>query len=414
MPESSRNMASTADELEMPMPSTPPDSLANFSEHSDNLERLKGWVYERMSHLQEVGPEGQRILDQDELRIDGTTDVVYRLGQEFILRGHRIIYRGSESTAPDLGDHAYWEAKFDFFRREATRIKETSLAKSAVYHAMRHLQCCGPAGQHILDSDELYIAAPFDVRCREGKTHDFELQDPYYWHSKIEYFEANCYRLTSVAPPARHTSPMRGAACLPSIKRKRSHIEEAEVSTVADGRNKRRRFSYRGPSPQQTDRSHIKHSCHSSTASTPNTQVVRPTQGLFPDRHTRPKESAATGFPGPLKSHGRGKRQRAPRRAEAPSNQAIGPLLLTAPLQMPRTRQGQVPPVQPRRRPSIRRVDCNTVEMNCDGGSLPNKSQPRRQTRAQERGKQRSSERPARWSRRLAGYKPEFRLDGRA
>lgn len=119
-----------------------------------------------MVYLQAMGPDGQRILDNDELQIDDTTNVVYRVGQEFIIRGHEILYRGSASTAPDLDDPAYWEAKFGLFRAEGTRIKERRLARSAVYQAMNDLQRHGPAGQRVLDSDELYIAAPFDVRFR--------------------------------------------------------------------------------------------------------------------------------------------------------------------------------------------------------------------------------------------------------
>ena len=246
-----------ADEIGAFIPSSRPESIAAFSERRDALQQFKGYVYDQMVYLQAMGPDGQRILDNDELQIDDTTNVVYRVGQEFIIRGHEILYRGSASTAPDLDDPAYWEAKFGLFRAEGIRIKELRLARSAVYQAMNDLQRHGPAGQRVLDNDELYIAAPFDVRFRGKGDRNPGLQDPYYWEEKLEYFKDEYSRLNLPPRHTSHTSPMQKTPCSESSGRKRRRADENDSSNAVDGGIKRQRTSHGGIGSQQMDRSQL-------------------------------------------------------------------------------------------------------------------------------------------------------------
>ncbi|PFH56073.1 hypothetical protein XA68_17114 [Ophiocordyceps unilateralis] len=404
---------SLADGLAVNMPGTPPESVGNLSDCSSTFHHHKGSMYMAMKNLERAGPDGQRVLDADELQIDDSTEVMYRWADSVFIPGHKIVYRGSQNMAPNLRDREYWFAKYKHFTLEALRVGRLTQAKSDVYDAMKKLERCGSAGERVLNDHELYIAGPSDVRRRESRDGSVDLQDPQYWEDQLKHFQL-------------HLPAPQAASSLASAGSKRTRVDDAGSSTSAESRNKRQRLSCSGTDQQQTDRSDssrvttLRHSPPASNAVTRDNESAQ--RG-----HAEESEPADTGASEPSNALGSSKRPRVERPVHGSGGSAVETLVAPSPAPMPR--QKRKSRAQPRRQSSKRLVDGNGIttrghkNKQASLGTLPSA----RQTRSQKRGGQqrlgKAQDRLARnthgktgprRSRRLAGQKPEYGLDGQA
>ncbi|PHH92868.1 hypothetical protein CDD83_4011 [Cordyceps sp. RAO-2017] len=393
----------TTDEPQVCMPDTPPKSVMALSDSDCSLvHRGKGWTYLAMKELLLAGPEGQRVLDNDELRIDQSVNVTYRFCEQLMTRGHKIVYLGNKSTPPDLGDRAHWYAKVDYFRHEAKRFDKLREAKKSVYVIMRDLERCGPAGQRVLNDHGLYIASPFEVRYRQTKGVSPDLYDVHYWNQTYSKFKRT---LDDIKLSTQRTA----------TGSKRPRVDEDALSTAADGGGgKRQRLS--GTTLRR-----------SPTASNLGTAGGRPVRRRSLDRHARAQESADTADPRSSNDRGPIKRERSSRNARRPGSRAVEALVPPPPPPPPPTRRRRDNWAQPQRRSSTRLGDGNTARVNKNRCASPSRLPPAKPIRVPESGgfKQRlvraqdalarstRGEMTARRSRRLAGYKPEYDYNGR-
>ncbi|KAI1744570.1 hypothetical protein F4680DRAFT_468501 [Xylaria scruposa] len=161
----------------------------------DRLEKAKRLVYHFLWRLRDIGPEGDRIREAEDVYIADRS----------------VRYRGNTVPEPDLEDPSFWEAKMGYLIREHGPCIKLTKEKLDVYHMMVALRNFGRDGRKILADYELYIAGKDDVRYRGNDDSKPDLQDPAYWTAQYKYLRSKHQPLWKARypppPPESYKSP---------------------------------------------------------------------------------------------------------------------------------------------------------------------------------------------------------------
>ncbi|KAI0487344.1 hypothetical protein F4859DRAFT_252108 [Xylaria cf. heliscus] len=162
----------------------------------DKLEKEKRRVYLFFSRIRDLGAEGDRIRDAEDV---------------YIADGQQVRYRGNAIPEPDLQDPSFWEAKLLYLQQTYGPGIKLARARRGVCHYMTLLHDFGREGRNILADYELNLVGKNDVRYRGNADPNPDLEDSTYWEAQRVYLRSIHEKLWKARypspPPARHRSP---------------------------------------------------------------------------------------------------------------------------------------------------------------------------------------------------------------
>ncbi|KAI0447229.1 hypothetical protein F4803DRAFT_575420 [Xylaria telfairii] len=152
----------------------------------EKLEKEKRLVYNFLFRLKDIGAEGERIRDAEDVYITGIGEVGYR---------------GNAVPEPDIQDPSFWETKLLYLQQTYGPRIELTRAKRGVCYYMRLLSKFGREGRKILAEYELYLVSKDDVHYRGNADPEPDLQDPTYWEAQRQYTQSKYWELLEARFP---------------------------------------------------------------------------------------------------------------------------------------------------------------------------------------------------------------------
>ncbi|KAI8950417.1 hypothetical protein F4801DRAFT_345361 [Xylaria longipes] len=141
----------------------------------DKLEKAKRRVYNFLWDLRNIGAEGDRIRDAEDV---------------YIADRQEVHYRGNVIPEPDLQDPSFWEAKLVYLQQTHGPGIRLTRARRGVCHYMTLLRKFGREGRKVLADYELYLVGKDDIRYRGSADPEPDLQDPTYLEAQREYLRS--------------------------------------------------------------------------------------------------------------------------------------------------------------------------------------------------------------------------------